>query len=248
MNAQFAIQGEDIYVLEVNPRASRTIPFVSKATGISWARVAANCMVGKSLASQGITESRLPSYYSVKESVFPFIKFPGVDSLLGPEMKSTGEVMGIGRSFGEAFAKSQLAAGEKIPRSGLAFISVRDEDKNEARMIAAELATLGFTLCATRGTAGALADGGLGCRPVNKVREGQPHIVDMLKNDEIDLIVNTTEDKQAIADSYSIRRTALQHKVFYTTTMAGARATILALKQNDSGDVNRLQLLHGEVE
>jgi carbamoyl-phosphate synthase large subunit len=247
MNTQFAIQGNDIYVLEVNPRASRTVPFVSKATGISLASVAANCMAGKSLAEQGIRDVKTPPYYSVKESVFPFIKFPGVDSLLGPEMKSTGEVMGVGRSFAEAFAKAQLGAGEIIPRSGLAFISVRDEDKEQAKNVARELLRLGFSLCATQGTAKALQDAGLECQKVNKVREGQPHIVDMLKNDQIDLIVNTTEDKQAIADSYSIRRTALQHKVFYTTTMAGATATILALKQQDSGEVNRLQDLHGEI-
>jgi len=247
MNTQFAIQGNDIYVLEVNPRASRTVPFVSKATGISLAWVAANCMVGRSLAEQCITTVRVPSYFSVKESVFPFIKFPGVDSLLGPEMKSTGEVMGVGRSFAEAFAKAQFGAGEIIPRSGLAFISVRDEDKEQAKNIARELLRLGFLLCATDGTTKTIRAAGLECQRVNKVREGQPHIVDMLKNDEIDLIVNTTEDKQAIADSYSIRRTALQHKVFYTTTMAGATATILALKQKDSGEVNRLQDLHGEI-
>ena len=247
MNTQFAVQGDDIYVLEVNPRASRTVPFVSKATGVSLAWVAANCMVGQSLAEQGITTVKVPPYFSVKESVFPFIKFPGVDSLLGPEMKSTGEVMGVGRSFAEAFAKAQFGAGEIIPRSGLVFISVRDEDKNLAKNIARELLRLGFSLCATEGTARTLIEDGLECQRVNKVREGQPHIVDMLKNDEIDLIVNTTEDKQAIADSYSIRRTALQHKVFYTTTMAGATATILALKQQDSGEVNRLQNLHGEI-
>ncbi len=247
MNTQFAIQGNDIFVLEVNPRASRTVPFVSKATGVSLAWVAANCMVGRSLAEQGIITVKVPPYFSVKESVFPFIKFPGVDSLLGPEMKSTGEVMGVGRSFAEAFAKAQFGAGEIIPRSGLVFISVRDEDKKQAVMIGRELLRLGFSLCATDGTAKTLREAGLECQRVNKVREGQPHIVDMLKNDEIDLIVNTTEDKQAIADSYSIRRTALQHKVFYTTTMAGATATVLALKQNDSGEVNRLQDLHGEI-
>ncbi|MEJ2095073.1 MAG: carbamoyl-phosphate synthase large subunit, partial [Gammaproteobacteria bacterium] len=240
MNTQFAIQGDDIYVLEANPRASRTVPFVSKATGISLARVAAKCMVGLPLAEQGVTTVKMPSYYSVKESVFPFIKFPGVDSLLGPEMKSTGEVMGIGLTFAEAFAKGQLAVGENISTSGLAFISVRDEDKAEAVKVARELANIGFLLCATHGTARALMDAGLECRGVNKVREGQPHIVDMLKNDEIDLIVNTTEDKQAIADSYSIRRTALHHKVFYTTTMAGAHATVLALKQGNSTAVNSL--------
>ncbi len=246
MNTQFAVQGDDIYVLEVNPRASRTVPFVSKATGISLARVAAKCMVGLTLTEQGVTTVKMPSYYSVKESVFPFIKFPGVDSLLGPEMKSTGEVMGIGMTFAEAFAKGQLAVGENISNSGLAFISVRDEDKAEAVKVARELANIGFLLCATHGTARALRDAGLECLGVNKVREGQPHIVDMLKNDEIDLIVNTTEDKQAIADSYSIRRTALHHKVFYTTTMAGAHATVLALKQSNSTAVNSLQELHRE--
>jgi len=247
MNTQFAIQGDDIYVLEVNPRASRTVPFVSKATGISLARVAVNCMVGKTLAEQNVSKVKKADYYSVKESVFPFIKFPGVDSLLGPEMKSTGEVMGVGRTFGEAFAKGQLAAGEVIPKSGLVFISVRDEDKDAAVIAAKELVELGFTLCATHGTAKVVTASGLECQGVNKVREGQPHIVDMLKNDQIDMILNTTEDKQAIADSYSIRRTALQHKVFYTTTMAGAMATILALKHSDMSQVNCLQDLHKEL-
>ncbi|OGT29043.1 MAG: carbamoyl phosphate synthase large subunit [Gammaproteobacteria bacterium RBG_16_51_14] len=244
MNAQFAIQGDDIYVLEVNPRASRTVPFVSKATGIPIARIAVNCMVGKSLVSQGLTTSVIPDYYSVKESVFPFIKFPGVDPLLGPEMKSTGEVMGIGKSFGEAFAKGQLAAGENLPRSGLAFISVKDSDKPVIVTVARELVRLKYTLCATHGTADALRKAGLECRGINKVSEGQPHIVDMLKNDEIDLIVNTTEGKQAISDSYSIRRTALQHRVFYNTTVAGAIATIEALKQKDFDRVITLQDLH----
>ncbi|MFQ5661165.1 MAG: carbamoyl-phosphate synthase large subunit [Gammaproteobacteria bacterium] len=244
MNTQFAIQGDEIFVLEVNPRASRTVPFVSKATGVPLARVAANCMAGKTLAGQGLTKPANPNFYSVKEAVFPFIKFPGVDSLLGPEMKSTGEVMGIGATFGEAFAKAQSAAGEEIPRSGLAFISVRNADKPEAQLVARELVSLGFKLCATHGTAGALRDAGLECRGVNKVRQGQPHIVDMLKNEEVDLIVNTTEGKQAISDSYSIRRTALQHKVFYMTTMAGANATIHALKGMNSDNVNRLQDLH----
>ncbi len=247
MNTQFAIKGNDIYVLEVNPRASRTVPFVSKATGVSLARVAALCMVGKSLKEQGVTESVLPEYYSVKEAVFPFIKFPGVDPLLGPEMKSTGEVMGISRSFGRAFAKAQLAGGDNIPQKGLVFISVRDEDKPAAQEIAKDLVDLGFELCATHGTARVLKDIGLSCQSVNKVREGQPHIVDMLKNDDIDLIVNTTEGKQAIADSFSIRRTALQHKVFYTTTMAGARATIDGLKQKADITVYRIQDLHKEL-
>ena len=247
MNTQFAIKGDEIYVLEVNPRASRTVPFVSKATGMPLAKIAARCMVGQSLSSQGVTAMKRPGYYSVKEAVFPFIKFPGVDPLLGPEMKSTGEVMGVGDTFGEAFAKTQLAAGEKLPESGLAFISVRDADKPAAQAVARDLARLGFRLCATHGTARSLRDAGLECLGVNKVREGQPHIVDMLKNDEINLIVNTTEGKQAIADSYSIRRTALLHKVFYMTTMAGAEAMIQAMARTGSGNVNRLQELHQEV-
>lgn len=247
MNTQFAIQNDDIYVLEVNPRASRTIPFVSKATGISIAKVAVNCMVGNSLASQGLTHVPVPDYYSVKESVFPFIKFPGVDPLLGPEMKSTGEVMGVGKTFGEAFAKGQLAAGEEFPREGNAFISVKEIDKEKAVIVARELSLLGYELYATSGTCKVLTEAGIKCERINKVREGQPHIVDMLKNDTIDLIVNTTEDKKAIADSYSIRRTALQHKVFYTTTIAGAMATIEALKQRDSVGVNSLQDLHKGV-
>jgi carbamoyl-phosphate synthase large subunit len=247
MNVQFAIQNGEIYVLEVNPRASRTVPFVSKATGVPLAKVAAQCMVGRTLKQLGITRTVAPSYYSVKEAVFPFIKFPGVDPLLGPEMKSTGEVMGIGESFGVAFGKAQLAASQLLPRKGLAFVSVRDADKPKAQKIAAELHRLGFALCATHGTAAALRAAGLECLGVNKVREGQPHIVDMLKNDEIILIVNTTEGKQAIADSYTIRRTALQHKVFYTTTMAGAEATIQALKSGQLLNVYRLQDLHREI-
>jgi carbamoyl-phosphate synthase large subunit len=245
MNAQFAIQGEDIFVLEVNPRASRTVPFVSKATGLPLARIAALTMVGKTLAQQEVKQGDKPRFYSVKESVFPFIKFPGVDPLLGPEMKSTGEVMGIGDSFGEAFSKATLAAGEIIPRGGgLAFISVRDVDKPEALKLAKQLSELGFGLCATHGTAKTLVDAGLECTGVNKVREGQPHVVDMLKNDEIDLIINTTEGKRTIADSYSIRRTALQRKVFYMTTISAAKATIITLQGQISNNVNCLQKLH----
>ncbi len=246
MNAQFAIQGNNIYVLEVNPRASRTVPFVSKATGLSLARIATYCMLSRSLSAQGLTKARIPGYYSVKEAVFPFVKFPGVDPLLGPEMKSTGEVMGIGGSFGEAFAKAQLAAGVNLPHSGNIFISVRDKDKPESKDVARDLLALGFNLYATRGTAKVLQDAGIQCTQVNKVLEGQPHIVDMIKNDEIRMIVNTTEGKQAIADSYTIRRAALQYKVTYTTTMAGARATIMALKESDTNEVNRLQDLHKE--
>jgi carbamoyl-phosphate synthase large subunit len=246
MNAQFAIQEDDIYVLEVNPRASRTVPFVSKATGLALAKIAARCMMGRSLAQQGVTRERVPPYFSVKEAVFPFVKFPGVDPLLGPEMKSTGEVMGVGRSFGEAFAKAQLGAGESLPRSGKVFISVRNSDKEDAVHVAAELVRQGFTLVATRGTASAIAAAGIHCEVVNKVTEGRPHIVDMIKNEKIDLIVNTTEGKQAIADSYTIRGAALQHKVPYSTTIAHAFATSLALTSIDSSRVERLQDLHQE--
>ncbi len=248
VNAQFAIQNQTIYVLEANPRASRTVPFVSKATGLSLARIAARCMVGRSLAAQGTTQECVPSYYSVKEAVFPFAKFLGVDPLLSPEMKSTGEVMGVGRTFGEAFAKSQLAAGIDLPLSGLVFLSVRDADKNAAVDVAKELVALGFELLATRGTAQAIEEEGIKCTLVNKVTQARPNIVDRIKNDEISFIVNTTEDKQAIADSFEIRRTALQHKVTYTTTIAGARATVLALKALDATDINRLQDLHQELQ
>ncbi len=247
MNVQFAIQDEQIYVLEVNPRASRTVPFVSKAIGLPLAKIAARCMVGKTLAAQGVTRERVPAYFSVKEAVFPFIKFPGVDPLLGPEMKSTGEVMGVGRSFGEAFAKSQLAAGIALPRGGRAFISVRDAEKRRVIDVARDLSARGFDILATRGTAAVLEQAGVACTPVNKFTEGRPHIVDMIKNDEVSFIVNTTEGKQAIADSYEIRRSALQHKVTYTTTLAGAKATCLALSHLDAAEVNGLQELHKEL-
>jgi carbamoyl-phosphate synthase large subunit len=247
MNTQFAIQDGEIYVLEVNPRASRTVPFVSKATGLSLARIAALTMVGQTLEQQQVSRAANSGYYSVKESVFPFIKFPGVDPLLGPEMKSTGEVMGVGKTFGEAFNKATLATGELIPRNGKAFISVRNDDKAEAVQLAAQLHEVGFALCATHGTAKALKEAGFECTRVNKVREGQPHVVDMLKNDEIDLIINTTEGKRTIADSYSIRRTALQHKVFYLTTIAAARVTVFTLQGQVSEAVNCLQELHKGV-
>jgi carbamoyl-phosphate synthase large subunit len=246
MNAQFAIKEDDIYVLEVNPRASRTVPFVSKATGLPLAKIAARCMAGRSLADQGVTEERVPEYFSVKEAVFPFVKFPGVDPLLGPEMKSTGEVMGVGRSFGEAFAKAQLGAGEDLPRSGKVFVSVRGADKDDAVQVAAELVKQGFTIVATRGTATAMSSAGITCELVNKVTEGRPHVVDMIKNEQIALIVNTTEGKQAIADSYTIRGAALQHKVPYSTTISHAYATSLALTCMDSQTVARLQDLHQE--
>ena len=247
MNTQFAIQGENIYVLEVNPRASRTVPYVSKATGRPLAKIAARCMVGQSLATQGVSGEVIPGYYSVKEAVFPFIKFPGVDPLLGPEMKSTGEVMGVGRSFGEAFAKAQLGAGDQLPRGGRAFLSVRDADKAKLVEIARDLERLGFALVATKGTAAFLRNHGLDCEAVHKVAEGRPHIVDLIKNDQIALIVNTTEGKQAIADSFSIRREALMRKVSYTTTLAAARATCQALRELDNGTVNCLQDLHREL-
>ena len=247
MNTQFAIQGDAIYVLEVNPRASRTVPYVSKATGRPLAKIAARCMVGRTLAEQKVAGEVIPTYYSVKEAVFPFVKFPGVDPLLGPEMKSTGEVMGVGRTFGEAFAKAQLGAGDQLPRGGRAFISVRDADKAKVVEIARDLDRFGFTLIATKGTAIALRTHGLTCETVHKVGEGRPHVVDLIKNDQIHLIVNTTEGKQAIADSFSIRREALMHKVSYTTTLAAARATCQALRELDNGSVNCLQDLHREL-
>ncbi len=247
MNVQFAIQENQVYVLEVNPRASRTVPFVSKATGLPLAKIAARCMTNKSLAAQGVTAERIPPYFSVKEAVFPFIKFPKVDPLLGPEMKSTGEVMGVGRSFGEAFAKSQLGGGVRLPRGGRALISVRDVDKADAVDVARALVERGFEIFATRGTAAHLQAAGVACTAVNKVAEGRPHIVDMIKNDEFSLIVNTTEGRKAIADSFEIRRATLQHKVTYTTTMAGAKATCLALDFLDASEVNRLQDLHKEL-
>ena len=247
MNVQFAIQGELIYVLEVNPRASRTVPFVSKAIGRPLAKIAARCMAGQSLKQQGISEEIIPKHYSVKEAVFPFVKFPGVDPLLGPEMKSTGEVMGVGKSFGEAFAKSQLAAGGALPSSGRAFISVRESDKAAVVPVAKGLAEAGFELVATRGTAKVLDDASVPCQRVNKVEEGRPHIVDQIKNDEIDLIINTTDGKQAITDSYSIRRETLNHKVTYFTTIAGAQAMAFALSKLDDREVNRLQDLHGSI-
>ncbi len=247
MNVQYAVQGERVHLLEVNPRASRTVPFVSKVTGLALAKIAARCMVGSSLDEQGVGAERVPPYCAVKEAVFPFMKFPGVDPLLGPEMKSTGEVMGVGRTFGEAFAKAQLGAGVELPAGWRAFVSVRESDRAATVEIARALFARGFELVATRGTARALTAAGLPCTPINKVQEGRPHIVDSLKNDQIALIVNTTEGKQAIADSFSIRRTAIQHKVTYTTTLAGARATCMALEHRLTPEVNRLQDLHEEV-
>jgi len=247
MNTQFAIQNNVIYLLEVNPRASRTVPFVSKATGVPLAKIAAKVMVGESLAKQGFVNQRNPEYFSVKEAVFPFIKFPGADPILGPEMKSTGEVMGVGRAFGEAYAKAQLASGVVLPRQGAALLSVRDRDKEGAVELAKILEARGFELVATHGTAQELAAAGVSCRRANKVREGRPHIVDMIKNGEIDLIVNTTEGKQAINESHSIRAEAVRKGVTYYTTLGAAIATCKAIEHLDDSDVNRLQDLHNEV-
>ena len=247
MNTQFAIQNDIVYLLEVNPRASRTIPFVSKSTGVSLAKIAARVMIGESLAEQGYVNQRVPPYYSVKESVFPFERFTGADPILGPEMKSTGEVMGIGRSFGEAYAKAQLASGVVLPRQGAALLSVRDCDKDAAVGLAKILVDRGFDIIATHGTAKALTAAGVSCRRANKVREGRPHIVDMIKNGEISLIVNTTEGKQAIQESLSIRAAAVRKKVTYYTTLGAAVATCEALEHLDDSDVNCLQDLHREV-
>jgi len=244
MNTQFAIKDNDIYLLEVNPRASRTVPFVSKATGVQLAKVAARCMAGVSLEQQGFTKEVIPDNYFVKEAIFPFIKFPGVDTLLGPEMKSTGEVMGVGTTFGEAFTKALEGGSSLLPRSGRALMSVREADKQRIVPVARDLSELGFELFATGGTCQVILDDGIECTRVNKVAEGRPHIVDMIKNDEFALIINTTEGKKAIKDSAAIRRAALQHKVTYATTMSGAEAFCLALKQSDSTSVNRLQDLH----
>ena len=244
MNVQFAIQNEEIFVLEVNPRASRTVPFVSKAIGRSLAKIAAKVMAGKTLKSLNLTKEIEPKFFSVKEAVFPFIKFPGVDTILGPEMKSTGEVMGVGKTFVEAYIKSQLGASTSLPKSGKAFISVRKEDHQNVIDIAKSLNDLGFKLVATKGTAKILKENNMDVTSVNKVAEGRPHIVDMIKNDEIDFIVNITEDKKAIADSYEIRRNALQNKITYYTTLFGARAACKAMNFSKELGVSSLQNLH----
>jgi carbamoyl-phosphate synthase large subunit len=247
MNIQFAIQNGIIYVLEVNPRASRTAPFVSKATGLQLAKIGARVMTGKKMkAMEGIAEI-VPPYFSVKEAVFPFTKFPEADPILGPEMKSTGEVMGTGRTFGEAYAKAQAASGVTLPRSGVVLISVRERDKPGAVVLARKLIEHGFELAATDGTARAINDAGLPCKRANKVREGRPHIVDMIKNDEFAMIVNTTEGKTAIRESNSIRREAVHKRITYYTTLAGALATCEALDHLDAVEVNRLQDLHKEA-
>ena len=249
MNVQFAIQDDTVYVLEVNPRASRTVPFISKATGLQLAKIAARCMTGKSLINQGVTKEIIPQYFSVKEAVFPFIKLPGVDTILGPEMKSTGEVMGMGATFAEAFVKSQLATDVRLPASGKIFISVRQSDKLHAVEIAQSLAKLGFTLYATRGTAAVFTEAGINVNIINKVAEGRPHIVDMIKNGEISLIINTVKNQRsAIRDSYSIRHAALQAKVTYYTTLAGARAACVGITDKRELQTYNLQKLHVQLK
>jgi carbamoyl-phosphate synthase large subunit len=256
MNVQFAIQtnGTDphaegtVYVLEVNPRASRTVPYVSKATGLQLAKIAARCMAGRSLSDQGVGNEVVPKYFSVKEAVFPFVKFPGVDTILGPEMKSTGEVMGVGYSFGEAFVKSQLAAGVSLPESGTVFISVKNSDRTRMVPIARALHSLGFSLVATKGTAAVIAEHGLPVTAVNKVQEGRPHVVDLLKNGEVALVINTVDERRnAIVDSRSIRTTALANRVTFYTTLAGARAAVEGMKHLRNLDVYSLQELHGTL-
>ena len=248
MNIQYAVKDGIVYVLEVNPRASRTIPFVSKATGVSLAKLATQVIMGKRLKELGLTHEVTPSHVSVKESVFPFARFPGVDTLLGPEMKSTGEVMGIDRDFGLAFAKSQLAAGQQLPLSGTVFISVKDEDKMAMLKAAFLFYDLGFKIVATKGTSAYLHQHGIRSQPVLKVREGRPHILDMMKNGDIQLVINTTSSKRAVSESYSIRRTALTMGIPYTTTLAGARATVLAIKAMIDGEleVRPLQEYHAK--
>lgn len=247
MNTQLAYQDGEIYVIEVNPRASRTVPFVSKCIGQSLAKIAARCMTGITLKEQGFTREIIPKTFAVKEAVFPFNKFPGVDPILGPEMKSTGEVMGVGKTFAEAYAKAEMGAGAVFERNGNAFISVRDQDKPFVAEVAEKLKSLGYSLVATHGTAKVIEDAGLPVTGVNKVAEGRPHIVDMLKNDEIQVLVNTTEGKQAIADSSMIRRTALRHDVFCTTTIAGALAVCEALEFGDNMSVYTIQDLHAAL-
>ena len=252
MNVQFAIQNVDekdvIYVLEVNPRASRTVPFVSKATGIQLAKVAARCMVGQSLASQGVIHEVTPPYFSVKEAVFPFVKFPGVDTILGPEMKSTGEVMGVGKTFGEAFVKSQIGAGTKLPTSGKVFLTVKNNDKARAVEVARGLVAMKFELVATKGTAAAINAAGIACGVVNKVTEGRPHVVDMIKNNEIVMVIHTVEERRnAIADSRQIRTSALLARVTTFTTIAAAEAAVEGMKYLDDLSVYSIQELHAQL-
>jgi len=248
INVQYAIYEGEVFILEVNPRASRTIPFVSKAIGVPLAKLAARVMTGKKLAELGFTSERIPRHVAVKESVFPFVRFPGVDTILGPEMKSTGEVMGIDQSFAAAFAKAELAASTDLPAAGSVFLSVRDEDKARLIDIARALDELGFSLVATKGTAAALEKAGLKVQPVNKVMEGRPHIVDMLKNREISLIVNTVEeDRRSIQDSWSLRNTALQNRITYYTTLAGAKAACLGMRHLEEMRPYDIQSLHAQL-
>jgi carbamoyl-phosphate synthase large subunit len=253
MNVQFAIQGEGadavVYVLEVNPRASRTVPFVSKATGEPLAKIAARCMVGQLLSQQkNVNGEVIPPYFSVKEAVFPFNKFPGVDPVLGPEMRSTGEVMGTGRSFGEAMLKSQLGAGSRLPTKGAVCITVKNSDKARAALLARELHKLGFTIFATKGTAAAIAAGGVPVKAVNKVKDGRPHIVDMVKAGEIQLVFTTVDEtRTAIADSRHIRQAALANRITYYTSMAGCEAAVEGMKHQDGLTVLSLQELHSEL-
>jgi carbamoyl-phosphate synthase large subunit len=250
MNVQLAVQGKEILVLEVNPRASRTVPFVSKCIGRSLAKVAARCMAGTSLEAQGFTEEIVPNTMNVKESVFPFVKFPGVDPILGPEMKSTGEVMGVGDSFAEAFAKAVAGAGVILPDRGRAFLSVRESDKSGLVALGRELVDLGFALVGTRGTAKVLEDAGVPIERVNKVGQGRPDVGDLLKNEQIDLIVNTTQGHQSIRDSAIIRRLALSNKVCYTTTLTAGEAYAIAIRfkrEQDHEEVRTLQSLHKQL-
>jgi carbamoyl-phosphate synthase large subunit len=257
MNVQFAIQGEGdeavVYVLEVNPRASRTVPYVSKATGQPLAKIAARCMAGQKLKDQRGRDGRpprevIPPYFSVKEAVFPFNKFPGVDPILGPEMRSTGEVMGVGRSFGEAMLKSQLGAGSKLPSKGTVVITVKNNDKARAVKVAGDLYNLGFTLAATKGTAAAIAEAELPVKLVNKIKDGRPHIADMVKAGDVQLVFTTVDEtRTAIADSRYIRTAAIANRVTYYTTMAGCEAATEALKHQDDLTVVSLQELHAEL-
>ncbi|HDX9010701.1 TPA: ATP-grasp domain-containing protein, partial [Aeromonas dhakensis] len=248
MNVQFAVKDNEIYLIEVNPRAARTVPFVSKATGAPLAKIAARVMAGQSLKEQGFTSEIIPPYYSVKEVVLPFAKFPGVDPLLGPEMRSTGEVMGVGSSFAEAYAKAQLGAGHQVPREGRALLSVRHSDKERVVNLAAKLLELGYDLDATHGTAVTLGEASINPRLVNKVHEGRPHILDRIKNGEYTYIVNTAEGRRAIEDSKQLRRGALQHKVAYTTTLHAAFATCMAITVDATANVSSVQELHQKVE
>jgi carbamoyl-phosphate synthase large subunit len=247
MNVQFAVKGKNVWVLEVNPRASRTVPFVSKAIGVPLAKLAAKVMTGKKLAELGFTQEIWPKYYSVKESVFPFSKFPGQDILLGPEMRSTGEVMGLGEDWGEAYAKSQMAAQPALPKTGKVFVSVRDSDKANAVSIARDLVALGFELCATSGTAKTLQEHGVNVQPLFKLAEGRPNVLDLIKNGEVVMVINTPAGKTPRADEVRIRTAAVQHKVLIMTTLAGANAALLGIRAlREKGlTVKPLQEYHG---